>query len=1088
MDRYAIALDIGITSVGWAVVALDKNEAPCGIIRLGARIFDQAEHPKTGSSLAAPRREARSARRRLRRHRHRNERIRHLLLKENILTQVQLDTLFSGKLEDIYTLRVKALDQNLSPQELSRVLIHIAQHRGFRSNRKNPAIEEDGILLSAINLNNQRMSEYHYRTVGEMFLKDPRFKDHKRNKGGEYVATVSRQQIEDEVRSIFCAQRSLGNPNASEHIEEEYLSILLGQRSFDDGPGGSSPYSGNQIEKMIGHCTFFPDQPRAAKASYSFEYFTLLEKINHIRIQEDGNSTPLDALQRNTLIQLALSTENLDFTRIRKALNLQESARFNTVRYTGSDTAACEKKTKLNCMKAYHQMRKAFDKISKNYIHCVSTHHRNAIATALTLYRTSAKIHSYLKAANVPEILIDAAESLNSFSKTGHLSIQACDALIPHLEKGMNYSDACTAAGFQFKQHSGYDRTKVLHPTEEDYEPITSPVARRAISQTFKVVNAIIRSMGTSPVFINVELAREMAKDFSERKEMEKQMLGNQAQNDRIIERLRKEFGLLSPTGQDLVKFKLYEQQGGVCPYSQKQLSISRLFEPNYAEVDHIIPYSISFDNSYKNKVLVLAEENRNKSNRLPLQYLTGQRRNDYIVWVRSNIKDYRKQQLMLKEQITEEDKERFKERNLQDTKTASRFVLNYLNDHLLFAESETGKRKRVTAVNGAVTSHLRGRWGISKIRADGDIHHAVDALVVACTTDAMIKRISSYASYKECRYHPEADRSLFVDERTGEVIEEFPYPWTHFRKELECHLSSDPSKTLLDMHLPMYASGELSFPSGPIFISRMPKRKISGPAHKDTVKSPRLLDDGYVIVKRSLQDLTLKNIENYYAPESDRLLYDAILQRLTEFGGDGKKAFAQEFRKPKHDGTPGPVVKKVKLLEPSTLNVPIHRGNGVANNETMVRIDVFYIENDGYYFVPIYIADTCKDTLPNKACVAHKKYDLWKEMKEEDFIFSLYPNDLVRIYSKRPIKCNRRNKDSTLQDQTAYSILAYYSGADISTGSISCIWHNGAYEVKGLGIKTLECIEKYEVDVLGSVHKITKETRQSFNKKLKKG
>lgn len=109
MRHYAIGLDIGITSVGWATVALDADENPCGIIGLGSRIFDAAEQPKTGESLAAPRREARSARRRLRRHRHRNERIRSLMIEEQLISQDELAALFDGRLEDIYALRVKAL-------------------------------------------------------------------------------------------------------------------------------------------------------------------------------------------------------------------------------------------------------------------------------------------------------------------------------------------------------------------------------------------------------------------------------------------------------------------------------------------------------------------------------------------------------------------------------------------------------------------------------------------------------------------------------------------------------------------------------------------------------------------------------------------------------------------------------------------------------------------------------------------------------------------------------------------------------------------------------------------------------------------
>ena len=132
--EYAIGLDIGIASVGWAIVALDENEHPCGIIRMGSRIFEKAEHPKTGASLAAPRREARSARRRLRRHRHRNERIRYMLIRRNILIQEQLDHLFEGRLEDIYALRVRALDEPLTVEEFARILIHLSQRRGFRSN------------------------------------------------------------------------------------------------------------------------------------------------------------------------------------------------------------------------------------------------------------------------------------------------------------------------------------------------------------------------------------------------------------------------------------------------------------------------------------------------------------------------------------------------------------------------------------------------------------------------------------------------------------------------------------------------------------------------------------------------------------------------------------------------------------------------------------------------------------------------------------------------------------------------------------------------------------------------------------------
>ena len=255
-------------------------------------------------------------------------------------------------------------------------------------------------------------------------------------------------------------------------------------------------------------------------------------------------------------------------------------------------------------------------------------------------------------------------------------------------------------------------------------------------------------------------------------------------------------------------------------------MSLQRLFEPNYAEVDHIIPYSLSFDDSYRNKVLVLTEENRNKGNRLPLQYLSGKRREDFVVWVNSSVRDYRKRQKLLKERLTEEDEKQFRERNLQDTKTMSRFLLNYIQDNLLFAPSACGRKKRVTAVNGAVTSFMRKRWGITKVREDGDLHHAVDALVIACTTDAMIQQVSRYAAFRECRYMQTETGSLAVDEQTGEVLREFPYPWPQFRRELGLRLSNDPVRLLRDMRIPFYDEHDIV--PKPLFVSRMPRRKVN--------------------------------------------------------------------------------------------------------------------------------------------------------------------------------------------------------------------------------------------------------------------
>ena len=613
MLRYAIGLDIGITSVGAAVVSLNSEDEPNGIIRLSSRIFDKPEVPKTGETLASVRRGARSARRILRRRHHRKERIRELIVSDGLISQSALNALFDGKkLEDIYALRTKALDMPVSRDEFARILIHLSQRRGFKSNRKADKKGKDGELLTAVQDNIARMSDGNYRTAGEMFYKDPLFAETKRNKGGEYKGTVNRDMIEAEAREIFRAQRELGGAFASKSLEEAYLGILLGQRSFDDGPGKGSPYaiSESQTADRIGICTFEKEELRAAKATYSYEYFSLLQNVNHLRLVTDSKSEPLTDEQRDTIIKIAHKKAALSYGDIRKALGIPESIRFN-ISYnaprknkTESFTYADAEKKKFEYLKAYHTMRKAFDVISKDYFSTVSQETRDAIGSVLSMYHTQEKITEKLEHILDPAEL-EAVSSLE-FSGFGHLSVKALKNIIPYLEQGLKYNEACEKAGYDFNNgKTDKEKSSLLPALNIDNVrlEITSPIAIRAISQTIKVVNAIIREQGHQPVYINIELARDMAKSFQERNDIIKAQNENQSRNEKIKARLV-ELGF-DPKPLNIVKMKLYDEQGRVCPYCQKPIDFEKVFADNtYYQVDHIVPYSKSFNDSYNNKVL----------------------------------------------------------------------------------------------------------------------------------------------------------------------------------------------------------------------------------------------------------------------------------------------------------------------------------------------------------------------------------------------------------------------------------------------------------------------------------------------------
>lgn len=1089
--RYAIGLDVGIESVGYSVLELNSYDSPCRIESLGSRIFDRAEHPKDGSSLAVPRREARGARRRLRRHRHRIERIRGLIVSSNILSTDRLNNLYDGIVSDIYEIRARALDELVTPEEFARILIHLAQRRGYRSNKKsdNTADSSTGKILTAVSENKQLCEEKGYRTIGEMLYRDEKFSEYKRNKSDDYSNTVDRASVEAEARMIFASQRKLGSEYALEATENMYLDILLGQRSFADGPA-CGPYSGNQVQRMRGKCTFETNEFRAAKASYSFQLFNLWQHINHIRLIKGGETVSLGEEERNQLFELAHETADLNYAKIRKQLKISDEFDFVGIRYEADKRNEAERKTKLKDLEAYHKIRKCVTAVSAEEFKKLTHEQLDAIGEALSKNMSDESVTNELCEADIPQQVIESLLELPGFSKFGHISVLVCQKIIPFLEKGYTYDKACEGAGYNFNT-AKKELQLFLPPLPKDCNEITSPVVKRAVSQTIKVINAIIREMGNvSPVYINIELARELSKDYNERNKIRKSQDENEKNNERLMEQL-KEYSN-NPTGYDLVKMKLWQEQNETCLYSGEHIEISRLTEPGYVDVDHIVPYSICFDDRLVNKVLVLSKENRQKGNRLPLQYLQGKQKDNFIVTVnRSHLKSEKKRRLLM-ENISDESE--WKQRNLQDTQFISSFLRRYIDENLQFSPFFDNKKRHITAVNGAVTSYVRKRWGINKIREDGDLHHAVDAVVIGCISQGMINRISRYSYYKETK-----DNGDYVlNEETGELETRFPMPWEHFLNELNIRLTQNESnlqKMLIDVNYTSYSEIDINKIKPP-FVSRMSNHKITGSAHAETIRSGRLESAGLAVSKVPLSKLKLDKdgeIQGYYNPDSDRLLYEALKKRLADFGGNGEKAFGNtDFHKPKADGSQGPIVKKVKIEDVASSMVKVQQNTGIAANENMVRCDVFYVENDGYYFVPVYVADTVKQKLPNLAPTTAKDSNGQKKkkvMNDENFLFSLYRNDLIRIYSKSPITVNKINQNSTLPEKMTVpgedGMFLYFSGFDVSTVVLSGRTHDNTYKHRSIG-KTMLRIEKYDVDVLGKVRKIEKEDRKDFSKRKK--
>lgn len=1130
--NYRIGLDLGIASVGWAAILTDSRGEPQHIIDLGVRVFDKAEVPKTGASLAATRRMARSTRRVIRRRRHRLDRIKLLLQSEGL---IQLNAFMSRYnmpgLPDVYKLRYEALDRILTPDEFAQVLIHLAKHRGFKSNRKSETkSKENGKVLAALNKNKEVFEEKNYRTIGEMIYCDKSFYTEDpsanegviftpRNKAGNYQHMILRSMIEDEVHIIFERQRQLGNKYATKDFEETYIGILTSQRSFDLGPGKQangkpSPYAISGFGDRVGICEFEKDEKRAPKATFTAELFVALQRINNLRIScDDGSYRYLNDEERERLFRELLSRKEITYQQLRSMLSMSEQQRFNLLNYSAKDdTAASVQKTEKAAfikMTYFYAFSKVFGNKFEDIQSVEAQDFYDSVATILTEYKNDDSRTERLEKLGINSEQIDELLSMNP-SKYQHLSIKAMRNIIPSLLEGYTYDKACERAGYDFRGDSVSKKLHILkgQVITDAINDITNPVVKRSVSQAVKVLNAIILRYG-SPIAVNIELSREMAKTYKDREQIKKDNDSRFAENEKIKAELRSN-GLISPTGQDIVKYRLWQEQNHICPYSGKMIPYEDLFKPGF-EIDHIIPYSITFDDSYRNKVLVYAEENQRKGNRTPYEYLSS----DEIEWqkfvarLRICTRDSKKRQKLLKHHVSPAEKAEFKQRNLNDTKYITRMFYNLIRENLELAPME-GKKKQVWAVNGAVTAYLRKRWGFSVKDRSTDKHHALDAVVIACCTDGMIRKISNYSQGRELRY---ARGFQFVDEETGEVFDRdnftrdqwddmfgirIPKPWQAFTEELEIRMSENPREVLQKDKV---LSRKIDYPNWiyngnqeggqdilrPIFVSRMPNHKVSGAANEATIRSPRHLDERIILTKVPLTQLKLDKktgeIVGYCDDykKSDRLLYDALKKRLVEFDGNAKEAFKTEFRKPKSDGTPGPVVKKVKIAEITDAGISVNDGCGFAKNDKMVRIDI-YNKDGKYYVIPIYVADTVKPELPNKAVKAHAPEKDWRDMEEKDFVFSLYPNDLVYIESVKGIPLRLNNSEVNGQDiKTVNSLLAYYIGTNRDSATIKGETHDGAYVIKKLGIQNLKKMEKRQVDLLGYVTIVSKEQRMKF-------
>lgn len=666
---------------------------------------------------------------------------------------------------------------------------------------------------------------------------------------------------------------------------------------------------------------------------------------------------------------------------------------------------------------------------------------------------------------------------------------------------GKRYDEACSEANYKhYKQNqaeskklkylpslfSGREPNGTLIFNEEIGDIPRNPVVLRVINQTRKVVNAIVKKYG-SPKSVHIELARDLAKSRAERNEIEKR--NEEAASRRIKERdeFEKLFGSKCLNGTNLLKYRLYKEQDCKSMYSRKTIDIKRLFEKGYVQIDHILPYSRSYDDSQSNKVIVLTKENQDKGNQIPYEYFETRQANiswfEFERWVKSckNLNQKKKRNL-LRRSLSKDAKKDFLERNLNDTRYACRFVKNYIDSFLCL--SENSDNSGCVVVAGQLTAYLRNCWGLNKVREENDRHHALDATVIACCTRKIVQKVGAWSKSREMNSYNSSnvdpDSPVYEDEKLLQKLyvntrkPDFPKPWKCFRSEVESRVfESDLEKLKEKLKLQCsYTESELKNVRT-LFVSRACEKIGKGALHGDTVyrQTSEMRKENVAVKKVSLKKLKYARIGAIVdADTRNKNLCDALKKRYEEYARkigkkiedfvdkDIAKIFADDnpLHMPNSDGQEdpcNPIVKSVRVKEAFS-GVPIR--NGVAGNSTIIRVDLF--KKDGkYYCIPVY---AWNKTLPNRAYVSGKKETDWALVDDSfEWCFSIRQNELLKIKLK------------------GETIFGYYNGFDRDRGSFNILLHDrqdGKDHKQGLirkRIKTAISITKYDVDVLGNYY-----------------
>lgn len=1119
MNGLVLGLDIGIASVGVGIIKKETGE----IVHSNSRLFSAATADNN-----VERRNFRGGRRLTRRKKHRSVRLHDLFEDSGLLTDFSKVSINLNP----YQLRVQGLDNQLTNEELFIALKNIIKRRGI--SYLDDASEDSGTVSSdygkAVEENRKLLSE---QTPGQIQLE--RFEKYGQVRGdftveenGEkrrLINVFSTSAYRKEAERILRKQQEFNNKITDDFIDD-YLTILTGKRKYYHGPGNKksrTDYGRYTTKKdsegkyitldnifgvLIGKCTFYPDEYRASKASYTAQEFNLLNDLNNLTVPTETKK--LSEEQKKTIIEYAKSAKTLGASTLLKYIAKMIDASVDQIRGFRVDV---NNKPEMHTFEVYRKMQSletiSVGKLSREVLdevaHILTLNtEREGIEEAI-----NTKLKGTFNQDQVLELVQFRKNNSNLFSKGWHnFSLKLMKELIPELyETSEEQMTILTRLGKQ-KSKEISKRTKYIDEKELT-EEIYNPVVAKSVRQAIKIINEATKEYG---IFDNIviEMARENNEEDA-KKDYIKRQKANQDEKNAAIEKAAFQYNGKKELPDNIfqghkelaTKIRLWHQQGEKCLYTGKNIPISDLIQNQYKyEIDHILPLSLSFDDSLSNKVLVLATANQEKGQRTPFQALDSM--DD--AWSYHEFKSYVKDSKLLGNKkkeylLTEEDiskievKHKFIERNLVDTRYSSRVVLNALQDFYKEHQFDT----TISVVSGQFTSQLRRKWGLEKSRETYH-HHAVDALIIAASSQLRLwkKQNNPLISYKD---------GQFVDQETGEIISlsddeykelVFKAPYDHFVDTLKSKKFED--SILFSYQVDSKYNRKIS--DATIYATR--KAKLDKDKSEETYVLGKIKDiysqAGYDAFIKIYNKDKSRFLMYHKDPQTFEKVIEEILRTYPskEFNDKNKEVTCNPFEKYRQENGPirkysrkgnGPEIKSLKYYDKNIPESFINITPSNSKNKVILRqlnpwrTDVYFNpQTDKYELLGLKYADLQFEKKTGNYSITIDKYNEIKEKegvsRESEFKFTLYKNDLLLI---RDTKNNEdqifRFLSRTMPNQKNYVELKPYDKGNFEGKERIRVFDttsNGRC-IKGLNKKDIS-IYKVKTDVLGNKHFIKKE------------